>query len=305
MLGVAVAHPDITLTLDNEGVIRDVTLSSSLSNEPINELRGRNWADTVGESGAGKIHRMFEDARRNGFSGYSQFTQAFPSGLEIPMEYNTVRLGGQEGLLAIGRGLQAVAELQSRLVAAQQAMEQDYWKLREVETRYRMLFDASHDPVLIVRVDDTRVIEANPAAIRALGLSRGRELLPELEVPERETFQAMLRRVRDQGRAPSTIVHLGADRRPWTVRASLMSSESGQVYLLQIAPALGLITGGLQGAAGSAGGNRGEGLVVLVDRIPDGFVVLDESGSVRYANKSFLDLVQVAAKGGVIALDAR
>ena len=44
----------------------------------------------------------------------------------------TVRLGGKAGLIAIGRNLQAVAELQSRLIAAQQAMEQEYWKLREV-----------------------------------------------------------------------------------------------------------------------------------------------------------------------------
>ena len=66
------------------------------------------------------------------------------------MEYTAVRLGGDAGLLAIGKSLQAVAELQSRLVAAQQAMERDYWKLREIETRYRVLFDASNEAVLLV-----------------------------------------------------------------------------------------------------------------------------------------------------------
>ena len=54
------------------------------------------------------------------------------------------------GLLAIGKNVQAVAELQSRLIAAQQAMERDYWKLREIETRYRVLFDASNEAVLLV-----------------------------------------------------------------------------------------------------------------------------------------------------------
>ena len=56
--------------------------------------------------------------------------------------YTTVLLGGHAGLLAIGKSLQAVAELQSRLITAQQTMERDYWKLRDVETKYRLLFDA-------------------------------------------------------------------------------------------------------------------------------------------------------------------
>ena len=85
------------------------------------------------------------------------------------MEYTTVRLGGKAGLIAIGRNLQAVAELQSRLIAAQQAMEQEYWKLREVETRYRLLFDASNEAVLLLKADTLRIMEANPAAIRAAG----------------------------------------------------------------------------------------------------------------------------------------
>ena len=56
-------------------------------------------------------------------------------------------------------------------------MEQDYWKLREVETRYRVLFDASNEAVLLLNADTLRIVEANPAAIRALGLARGRDLL--------------------------------------------------------------------------------------------------------------------------------
>ena len=88
---------------------------------------------------------MVEDARAIGVSAFRQVTQRFPSGLELPIEYTTVRLGGQAGLIAIGKNLQAVAELQSRLIAAQHAREQDYWKLREIETRSRLLFDASNE----------------------------------------------------------------------------------------------------------------------------------------------------------------
>ena len=104
---------------------------------------GRPWIETVENLGTSNVKRMLDDARTTGVSAFRQVTQRFPSGLELPMEYTTVLLGGRAGLLAIGKNLQAVAELQARLIAAQQAMERDYWKLREVETRYRLLFDAS------------------------------------------------------------------------------------------------------------------------------------------------------------------
>lgn len=46
----------------------------------------------------------------------------------------------------------------------------DYRELRDVETRYRQLFEASNEAVILVRADNLRLVEANPAAIRALGL---------------------------------------------------------------------------------------------------------------------------------------
>lgn len=170
--GVNFAQPDVTLLLDLDGVIRDVTLANDVSGEVADTWRGRPWFETVADTGGGKVLRMVEDARESGISAFRQVDQRFPSGLELPMEYTTVRLGGKAGLIAVGRNLKAVAELQSRLISAQQAMEQDYWKLREVETRYRMLFDASNEAVLLLSVDGLRIVEANPAAIRMSGLVR-------------------------------------------------------------------------------------------------------------------------------------
>lgn len=297
MSGMTYVQPDITLILDIEGVIKDITLSDAISSEAVEAWRGRPWTETVGDIGSGKVSRMVEDARRNGVSAYSQVTQRFPSGLELPIEYTTVRLGGKDGggkdgLIAIGRSLQAVAELQSRLIAAQQAMEQDYWKLREVETRYRQLFDASNDAVLLVRIDNLQILDANPAAIRLLGLTRGQDLLAEMALQEREPFQGMLARVREQSRAPGILVHLGPDRTPWTVRASLMTSEPGPVFLLQVMPV---------GAARPLP-DRVNSLPVadLIERLPDGFAIIDAEGIIRHASKGFLDLAQIGTVGAVL-----
>ncbi len=290
--GVQIAQPDVTLLLDLDGIIQHVTLSNDVSAEAADDWCGRPWTETIADSGGGKVMRMVEDARERGVSAYRQVNQRFPSGLEVPMEYTTVRLGGKAGLIAIGRNLKAVAELQSRLVAAQQAMEQDYWKLREVETRYRVLFDASNEAVLLLSAETLRIVEANPAAIRALGFTRGRELLREMSAEDADPFQAMLQRVRQHGRAPGTLLHLGGGREAWIARATLMASEPGPMFLVQLAPA--------SGALADAEPQEQVAFDDFVDRLPDAFAVIDRGGVIRRVNRAFLDLVQVGAEGAVL-----
>ena len=298
MPNVSFAQPDVTLLLDLEGVIRKATLSSTVAEEAVDLWVGRPWIETVTGAGSRSVRQLLDDARRTGVAGFHQLAQRFPSGRELPMEYTTVRLGETADLLAIGKNLQAVAELQSRLVSAQQAMERDYWKLREVETRYRVLFDAANDAVLVVRAADLEVVEANPAAIRAIGIGPvGRDLLAELAVEDREPFQAMLARVREQGKAPGLIVRLGRDGNRWLLRASQMATEPGAAFLVQLAPAGGTATAPDRAAPVP--------LDELIERAPDGFLVLDRDGIVLDANRAFLDLAQLAAKGSVVGERAR
>jgi transcriptional regulator PpsR len=251
---------------------------------------GRPWIETVADSGVEKARRSLDDARLGGLSAYRQILQRFPSGLELPIEYTTVRLGDGVGLIVIGRNLQASSELQSRLIAAQQAMERDYWKLREVETRYRLLFDASNEAVLVLGSDDLQVAEANPAAIRALGLTRGWDFLSELAPRERESFRAMLARVRESGRAPGGVFHLGAQQTPWILRASLMSDEETPAYMLQLAPVSQRTAMGPSGVLEPRS---------ILQYVPDGFVVIDRDGVVQSANQAFLELVQNPVESAV------
>jgi transcriptional regulator PpsR len=291
-------QPDITLLLDMEGVIREATLSTAMAGETVDAWLGRPWVEIAGEAGGDKIRRMVDDARLSGISAFRQINQRFPSGAEIPMEFTTVLLGGRAGMLAVGKNLKAVAELQTRLIAAQQTMERDYWKLREIETRYRLVFDASDEAVVIVSAANLRIVEANRAAIEALNSSRrrnedlaGRELLHEVAASDREAVRDMLNRVRERGKALSILVHLGADAKPWMLRGSLITAEAGQVFLLQFAAA-NMPVEIRHGAVSNVEG--------LVDSLPDGFVALDATGVITHANQSFLDLVQVGAKGSVV-----
>lgn len=295
MTGLNIPQPDITLRLDKDGVIQDASLSDALSDEQIESWIGRPWSETVSDVGEDKVRRMVADARERSVSGFRQVTQRFPSGLELLIEFTTVSLGGKAGFIAIGKSLQAVAELQSRLIAAQQALERDYWKLREVETRYRLLFDTSNDAVVLLKAATLRIVEANPAALRALGLGAirpdrvsGREFLSTVDSGEHVALAGMFERAREFGKSSGIIVHLGPAREAWMVRASTMNSETGLLFLLQFSP---LKTPKL---------SESVSVEQLMDRAPDPFLVVDRAGVVLRVNNAFLDLAQVGTHQAVI-----
>ena len=71
--------------------------------------------------------------------------------------------------MLFGRDLRVMSALQQRLMNAQQSMERDYSRLRDVEMRYRLLFQLSSEAVLILDPARSRVTEANPAARGLVG----------------------------------------------------------------------------------------------------------------------------------------
>jgi transcriptional regulator PpsR len=283
-------QPDITLSLDLAGVIHRAVLSNAIANEAVSGWVGRPWADTV-SAGDAQVRRMVDDARATGVSAFRQVRQCFPSGLELSVEYTALRLRGDAGIVAIGRSLEAVAELRSRLMEARANMERDSWKLRDVETRYRMIFDASSEPVLLIGADDLRVIEVNPAAIRALGVTARHALLPGILAAQQASFNTMLARVREQGKAPGIVLHMGPERRPWLVRASLIAGERRAIFLLQLSPA-GMTPSPVDPNSGA--------LDEMVAQLPEGFVLLDGDGAIRQANRAFLELIEQEHEGAVL-----
>ena len=276
--------PDITLTLDAEGVICDAVASGELTEESLDPWRGQSFAATAMPSSGPSASRLLEAARRGGRSSSRQISQKLPSGRETPIEYTLVSLGAARGFIAIGRNLQAVADLQARLTEAQQARERDYWKLRDVETRYRALLETSRDAVVLVRPANLRVVEANAEAIRALKLAPGAEFLPDLPTKDRRALESALETARTRGRAPSIVVHLSPEA-PWSLRASQIGSEAGQFYLFHLAP-----IGGQETATETVP------LAEVMQRFPEAFALVDREGVIRRANYAFLDLAQIGGE---------
>ncbi len=221
------AQPDITLGLDTGGLIRRAILANEIANEVATEWVGRRWADTV-TSGTDEVHRMIEDAKAAGISPFRELVQRFPSGRELRIEYATVSLGADAGLIAVGRSLQAVSGLRSDLIEGRESMERDFWKLRDLATRYRLQFDLSREPMVLVD-GDLKLIEANPIALEVVGHAG----MVDLDPRQQGILRATLARVREQGRAPGVLIRF-RDRQNWLVRASVESFDGVPAYLLRL-----------------------------------------------------------------------
>ncbi|MGB4336615.1 MAG: transcriptional regulator PpsR [Chromatiaceae bacterium] len=300
MIQKSIAAPDVKLMMDSYGIIQEASLSDTFAGEHPDDWVGLPWTDTVRPSDGIHLKHMLEDARSLGVSAFRQVVQRLPSGAEAHIEYTTIQLGKDHGLLAVGKNLRAVTELQNRLVEAQQALERDYWKLREVETRYRLLFNSSNEAVVILDARGLSVLELNPAAAQALGLPTPKprstgtgKFLETLLVEDRETFANMLRQVRERGKAPGILLRLGEDRQPWLARASLMSSAANEIFLVQLSPS-GMPTTLYQG------GTQTIPTEDLLERGPDAFVVIDDQGAILRANRAFLDMVQMGSETSLL-----
>ena len=294
MSGVSIAQPDVTLLLDLQGVIRNVTLSEGIGAEDVQAWLGRPWPETVGDANGVNVRQLVEDARTSGVSAFRQIAQRFPSGRELPMEYTAVRLGGDAGLLAIGKqrpGRGGAAVAPDRGPAGDGAGLLEAAGDRDPLPRAVRCVERGRAAGRCCKFAHRR---GQPAAMRALGLApAGRDLFADVALPDHEPLRNMLLRVREHGRAPGVLVHLGAELKPWLFRASLIMAEAGPVFLLQLAPV----------GASNLASSRGVAIPVesLMDRVPDGFVVTDPEGSILHANQAFLDLARSAPKGWWLA----
>ena len=168
---VIAAAADVALIVDGDGVIRDLAFGSEeLSLEGYGKWLGQPWAETVTVESRPKVEALLRDARLQDSRGkWRHVNHPSSRGADVPVLYSAIQVGKEGRVVAVGRDLRAISALQQRLVDAQQSMERDYWRLRHVETRYRLLFQMASEAVLIVDASTQKVVEANPAASELLG----------------------------------------------------------------------------------------------------------------------------------------
>jgi len=284
---------DIALILDKQGTIRDIAFGNEeLSSQVAEDWIGRPWADTVMPESRDRVSVLLTDALSGSAAPlWQQLDHVSRTGAGMPVRYCATRLGSHEHLVAIGRNLQGIAALQQRLVDAQQSLERDYWRLRQLETRYRLLFRSSSDAILIMDPATGKVVEANPAASLLLAADArrlvGRHFPEGFDEAGTRTIESLIAGVRAAGRASDVRARLrtGAEL---NVSAAPVRQENTSLVLLRLSP--------VQSETASTAPEPSSRLAKIVARAPDGIVITAHDGRILSANTAFLELAQLTSE---------
>jgi transcriptional regulator PpsR len=279
---------DVTLLLDDRGVVRDIAYGEpELARVGFGDWVGRHWGDTVTVESRPKIEAMLD---RPGGNRWRQVNHP-GAGQDVPIRYLTLATGKKGWSVAIGRDLRVTASLQQRLLQTQQAMERDYIRLRQAESRYRLLFSQSSEAVLIVDSTSRRVTEANPAAAALAGGTAdtlvGRAIASVFHADDRDRIIALLGSVAAAEMIEPVDLRLAQGARDCSVSATLFRQGRSSYFLIRLVPG---------DSALELRHNPERRLADILERMPDAFVLTDGGLNIITENAAFLEMTQLARK---------
>ena len=292
------AAADVVLIIDDRGVIQDMAFASDeLLSHGSSQWLGKLWSQTVTVESRLKVEDMLLEAKQGGSSKWRHVNHPSMDGADLPLSYFVVPVHRQYGLgvseshhvVVFGRDLRAQVALQQRLVSAQLSMERDYWRLRHVETRYRLLFQVASEAVLILDAGTEKLEEANPAAYELfLDAPRkpGWTLADSLDRPSALAARQLFAGLRANGRAEPLAVRANEGPRDLVLSASLFRQESTTHLLVRFASS--------QKAEAVPVKSSIQQLLQVVQSAPDAIVVTDLDGRVLSVNRAFLEMSQLA-----------
>jgi len=283
---LAMLAGDITLVVDAKGHIIDASANSDQFPQ-LDQWIGSDWLEIVTVESRAKILELLSVARKNGTQHWRQVNHPSPQG-DIPVRYALLSTGDPDRFIAVGRDLREAAALQQRILQAQQSLERDYSKLRQVEKRFRMLFELSSQPVLVVEVSSNRIREANPAAHRLLGAGigtlAGNKLHSLFDKDSRDRVLAHIGSALSARGVSPVLAKLGQDDREVLLSATGFVQQGEQYLLLRLTTA-----------------DEGDSAMrppteSILAQMPDALVIADRDMNICSANLAFVELVQAASE---------
>jgi transcriptional regulator PpsR len=290
---IAEASSDVALIMDRSGKIMDIAASQDIANDGVEAWLGRPWSDTVAEDSRHKVEELLRDALEKGRTRWREINQNTADQTQIAIRFVAVDTGQDGRVIAIGRDERRTANLQQRLVEAQQLMERDYAKLRDTEYRYRLLFQMSGEAVVIVDAATRRIVEANPAAERLMFGDRagayGEPFARHFDPKSQDDATALLSLVQSPADGANQ-VRLTCRGRELMASASLFREERTSQFLVRLVP-----LDQVPPAAPDAAARLGR----VLEATPDAFVLADISARIITANPAFVDMVRLSAKAQI------
>jgi transcriptional regulator PpsR len=278
---VAALAGDIAMVVDADGVVRNVSTQEAGLSASADAWVGRPWAETVTTDTRRKIENLLDEVRQEGRSRRREVNHPSALGQDIPVAWAAVRLGDGGPVLAVGRDLRVVAAIQQRFLESQQELERDYWKRRQTEARYRLLFQVATDAVLVLDAQTYRVVEANQAATHLLGESpeAGGSLPqhPGIDPASQTALTQLLLNARSSGRAGEIRLRLAEGGPGIELSATPFRVDQGLLLLVR---------------ARAAGPTPAQVLLAeVVEHAVDAIIVTDTTGRLMAANPAFKALL--------------
>ena len=291
---------DLALTLSARGEIRAVEpWSPELPAGLEDAWSGRAIAETLVSVDQAYLDECLQAAHGGETARLDVVHRVDDANIELPVQYR-VRAAEGDTFIAVGTDLRPSASLRQQLVNAQQALEQDYWRLRNVETRYRRLFDMVGDGVLVLDALSNRVLEVNPRGNEMLdGGDKGivGKVFPRgFDEAASRTIQELLGEIRTVGRGQLHGLLLADGETRVDLAASFLRQGGEERYLLRIADR--------EARDESAGDGGALYLQEVLRNAPDAVLLADEEGRILAVNQAFLQLAQLVAEDQAIGHSA-
>ncbi|MFN3867902.1 MAG: transcriptional regulator PpsR [Hyphomicrobiaceae bacterium] len=284
------ASSDVAIVIDEKGIIRDLAFGSDeLAREGYQAWLSKPWVETVTVESRPKIEEMLANAGA-GTPRWRQVNHPTAHGKDVPIRYAAVQVNDTGRIVAIGRDLRSVAAMQQRLVESQQSLEREYAKLRQAETRYRLLFEVSSEAVVVVHAETLKVVEVNPAAVALVAKPAkrvtGMPVEDLFDAHSAKRFVKHLEHIAVAGRGDEIKVRLAGGKHDVLVGVSLFRQDMSAYFLVRLMTPSQDATRAL--------GIRSS-VSEVIEKLPDAFVVTDLDRRLISANLAFVELAQAAS----------
>ena len=256
---------------------------------------GQRFSEIVNEESREKFAKRWETIGKPGTR--SLVVEVNHTGLaiwEFPIRYTMHRIHKDKSVLMLGRDMRPIAEMQQQLVMAQIALERDYEAQREMDTRYRVLMEATRDAMVLLAMNTGRIVDLNAAAALMLGAARqdlvGAAIAQEFDGRRRGEFLENLSNIASADAVSPVELVARRSQRRLRVIPKLFRAAGERFMLCRLEP---------QEQVNTALSEISDNLERLYHEGVDAIVFLDQDGMITFANDAFMKLTDSAQLASV------
>jgi len=281
---------DTVLVMDEHGVIENVLNTQTHGLGQLNSLIGKSWIESSSIESRKKIEMLLASKDDDNQQKWRQINIPSPDSPDLPLMVMVLHCTQDNKILGVGRDLRSLANLQQRLIEAQQAIETDYLRLRFAEARYRQLFDLSLTSHVIIDGSTYKILEANSVA-QDLMTEKGRRMVGRslaefIDMNDFNELQEVLNSSRNTNFSKKIQIKLAKNGVPAEISVNFLREENQTIFLINIIP-------NSQVTKDSSIDANSLRLMNAVQHSSDAFVITDMQGKILTSNHTFLEMAKV------------